>query len=330
MVPHLLQRRGHQEETAAFELTRNDGTVGYLATRCDNPAALDPPVEDKGPTVEAGTIVFKRLGADDDGSLVTMSSDGSTSGTIRPPDGWDGVGMPSIGPDGRTITALLYRNGDRPGAGIAQGTLRDGLHAIYETTDYLSCPRQSADETVLVTANDSERLAAPAELLVISEGAATVVDLPVADFFCGVQLESGEYVLDEAQTDRTKPGVLARVDPTTGELSQIADGPGCTTLSSDLSARSGRLLLAQTCANVRQTGAYALDPLTGSIDQILQRSAATPTWSPTGEWIAVALAGDDNDRRDDVTIWLLRPDGSGLRRLTDTPSSFPVWTSDEL
>lgn len=44
--------------------------------------------------------------------------------------------------------------------------------------------------------------------------------------------------------------------------------------------------------------------------------AVTPTWSPDGEWIAFASNHEGN-----YDIYLIRPDGSDLRRLTNTPQA---------
>jgi TolB protein len=51
----------------------------------------------------------------------------------------------------------------------------------------------------------------------------------------------------------------------------------------------------------------------------------SPAWSPDGEWIAFM-----SDRKGNANIWLVRPDGSDLRQLTDLPgiSEYPTWAPD--
>jgi len=51
----------------------------------------------------------------------------------------------------------------------------------------------------------------------------------------------------------------------------------------------------------------------------------SPVWSPRGEWIAFA-----NRLEDDTEICLIRPDGSGLKNLTQNPArdSDPAWSPD--
>jgi Tol biopolymer transport system component len=50
-----------------------------------------------------------------------------------------------------------------------------------------------------------------------------------------------------------------------------------------------------------------------------------PDWSPTGEWIAFA-----SDRDGDFEIWLVHPDGTGLRKLVagGGRNNHPHWSPD--
>lgn len=50
-----------------------------------------------------------------------------------------------------------------------------------------------------------------------------------------------------------------------------------------------------------------------------------PDWSPDGQWIAFA-----SDRSGELEIWVVRPDGSGLKQVTSGPGSktWPAWSPD--
>lgn len=50
-----------------------------------------------------------------------------------------------------------------------------------------------------------------------------------------------------------------------------------------------------------------------------------PDWSPDGQWIAFA-----SDRSGELEIWVVRPDGSGLKQITSGPGSktWPAWSPD--
>jgi Tol biopolymer transport system component len=47
-----------------------------------------------------------------------------------------------------------------------------------------------------------------------------------------------------------------------------------------------------------------------------------PAWSPDGQWIALGV--DLEDRPSESGVFLVRPDGSEIRRATDMPLQ-PVW-----
>lgn len=51
-----------------------------------------------------------------------------------------------------------------------------------------------------------------------------------------------------------------------------------------------------------------------------------PQWSPKGDWIVFT---SDRERTGDFKLFLIRPNGSGLRKLTDSPGdAHPIWSPD--
>jgi TolB protein len=58
---------------------------------------------------------------------------------------------------------------------------------------------------------------------------------------------------------------------------------------------------------------YILEIATGRVRRITQTSETerTSAWSPDGKWIVFSADNDDSS-----AIWLIRPDGTGLRELS--------------
>lgn len=58
-----------------------------------------------------------------------------------------------------------------------------------------------------------------------------------------------------------------------------------------------------------------------------QYSSVCPVWSPDGNWIVYVSNGEDEWE----DVWVIRPDGSGARNVTNTPAvneSHPHWSPD--
>lgn len=69
-------------------------------------------------------------------------------------------------------------------------------------------------------------------------------------------------------------------------------------------------------------GIYLLNTQDGDLNQLTSRFGISPAWSPDGAWLAFARW-----ERSHYDVYIMRVDGSGLRRLTTDRRSdlFPVW-----
>lgn len=79
-------------------------------------------------------------------------------------------------------------------------------------------------------------------------------------------------------------------------------------------------------AFVRSGRIWVMNP-DGSDQKALTEDGAdcAPAWSPNGRWIAFIRKGGGKERRG---VWLTRPDGTGLRRLTTRPGRRLLWSPD--
>jgi len=54
-----------------------------------------------------------------------------------------------------------------------------------------------------------------------------------------------------------------------------------------------------------------------------------PDWSPSGEWIIFSRNKSITEPDPDTGLWIIKPDGTGLRRLVTTPAAVdPCWSAD--
>src|SRR5262249_41097831 len=77
---------------------------------------------------------------------------------------------------------------------------------------------------------------------------------------------------------------------------------------------------------------WILDLATGATRQITTESdprvtVGLPVWSPNGTYLALVSTRDTPDWGT-LGLWLVRPDGSDLKKVVDGISGFPTWSSD--
>lgn len=316
------------EEQAAYLRAREGAwPVRQIHTACFAPKLLEEPSQDLAPDIEGGTIVFDPVGAHDPGLLAVSSGGGKTT-EIAPPSGWDDLDEPTAGPDGRTIVAVARRGGGSPSIGLAVGRLDGGFEVVYENpTANLACPRIDAQQRILVT--ELGQGGNPNTLLSVVNGTATRVELPVAEFYCAEQLREGTLLLGSATDDRQVYGGVALREGTDDDV-PVYTPADCNNLITGSAPDGATELIVQTCDDVTKSGLYKLDIDSGEATQLAEGLAATARWSPSGEWITFGHSPSTGPSAETVRVWALKADGTGLRRITDTASSFPAWVSDEL
>jgi TolB protein len=269
--------------------TRFDGTNGHVI-------ALNPKWDGEDEVTSAPGVQAHSVTAPD-GSFIAYSqvgSDGSSIERVNPATGsvtllnegsqWSMV--PSISPDGK---------------GIAFTSDADGNYEIY---------------TMAADGSDVRQL--------------TFTDPPIQHV--GPKYSpDGSLLLYASDADEADPSNFQDL-----WLMPADGGPG-RRITTDLNNREsrswspdGRQIVTQTIVdgvgqlvvmnadgtNQRQITRLGADTPTFTPGGIFppMRGAVTPAWSPNGEWIAFASNHEGN-----YDIYLMRPDGSDLTRITDTP-----------
>ena len=75
---------------------------------------------------------------------------------------------------------------------------------------------------------------------------------------------------------------------------------------------------------------YVIDPDGTNMRQITKTGgqASGSEWSPRGDWIAFTAGERDKNGTDEGGLFVIRPDGSGLKRLRAVESQFGGWSPD--
>lgn len=139
-------------------------------------------------------------------------------------------------------------------------------------------------------------------------------------------------------SERRGSADIYRAHPDGSRLERLTDSPAFddqATLSPD-----GRFL-AFVSSRGGQADIWILTLATGQLRNITNHPAGDfrPSWSPDGHWIAFSSDRDSKKPKDQgggfttvhsTEIYLLHPDGSGLRRVTQTQTfaGSPSWSPD--
>jgi Tol biopolymer transport system component len=147
---------------------------------------------------------------------------------------------------------------------------------------------------------------------------------------------AGDLIAFESE-EAGRPEIYV-MDPDGGNVRRLTDSVG-NNLSPKWSPDGERLVFASSRdAGNRENGwpeIYVMEPSGAGQTRLTSNSAddEAPAWSPDGQWIALASKRDScpgiaDDAACDWDLYLISPDGSTTRRLTNTPdlSEYnPVW-----
>ena len=146
----------------------------------------------------------------------------------------------------------------------------------------------------------------------------------------------GEWVVFTSERDGSAD--IYRVHPDGAGLQRLTEGPGYddqAALSPD-----GRRLAFVSTRSGGTANIWLLDLATHRYTNVTKNASGNfrPSWSPDGQWIAFSSDRDTKPGRaplswdllQSTAIYLVRPDGTGLRRLTDLGgySGSPQWSCD--
>jgi hypothetical protein len=293
---------------------------------CDAPQLAHLPTQDRADRPEPGTVVYDSL--ESAHGLLAVPSGGGPTRELPAPTGWDDLSHPAVAADGRTIAALAVAPQH---SGIAIGRLNGPFTVIAvlpagTTADCVEWDRSTGDILATVQGRDFR----PQHLRIHQDGSSQAMTLSVAHVDCASGMDDGRLLLDGATADVDDFGAVGveRADGT--GYRRIYEPKDCNVLARRVAPDRPVAATFQTCAALRSNGLVLLDLATGHHTHPVTGLVGVPSWSPLGDWLVFGLAPIGTDPVQTTRLYLMRPDGSGLRRLTDAPSSFAAWVTDEL
>lgn len=297
--------------------------ISGLYAECRAPELASYPVEDRVASVEDGLIVFNRP-AGAGGALFTTSPEGGDVTKIRGAEGWDDVRDISVDPGGTRMAGVAFRDGYETTA-IAVGSVADGFDVIYEPDEAsVSCPQWSADGTrVIATVTIGGVAAGVVEIGL--DGDVNGISVDLADFYCADELSDGRLVLGYATEDLSVSGGVAVVASDGAGPVSIFRLEGCGHQIGDV-ASDDRILLSVSCRDPLESGLYVVD-VDGNAERLVSGLIAVPRWSPSGDSIVFGLLPLGFDPRTQISAWIVRSDGTGLRQVEQPPSSWTAWVA---
>lgn len=297
--------------------------ASVLPTISGNATPSEKPAVSEAPSLEpaSGRIVFGQWD-ESVGDFVTYLIDpNGTTETLLLPGGNE---CPRWSPDGKDVSlgSGILENAGRPDSIFRAFTTFDHTRYLPDPTLNLGCPIWSPDGERLAYEGWDE--SDPKRNGIYMLDAANGSDLRRITFSPdGAHDQPGSYSADGSQL------FFARVEPDReqGPLMVVGtDGSDARLVTGDAYGPPSLSPDGQTLLTARSGSLYLITANGGSATEIeilnTTSQASGSSWSPDGTWIVfslIALRGGDIAR--------VRPDGTGLFRITDDPADegFADW-----
>lgn len=302
------------------------GAFDLLEARCAHPELAVALEEDPESDPPGGTVIVKELGAGAARGLLAVPMGGGQPFELEPPTGWDELHQPWVDHESGEVLAIASR--DDGATAIALGSVVSGFDEVIETeAPTMYCPARSSDGTILVTAQLEHN--ATVLLAVAPDGNAQRVEVPLTNPICarptleGIVVVGGDDVRDFGEvTHLTGRGL--------SDVTQLSDEPGCNEIVGSVADGDGLVVTARTCPDAGQSGLVVRSLQGGQARLLLAGRVSVPALSPDGEWVTFGHAPLGTNLAEAQQVWVMRQDGTGLRRVIERASTLPVWTADEL
>ena len=303
----------------------NDNTSSYLADADgSNEVALPFTRGNFDWSFDSKEIVYQKRVDPSHADIFVYSVDTKQSRNITNHPGFDAD--PSFSPDGKQIVFVSSRYGnnelyliDKDGGGTKRLTFdpSDDSHPVF-----------SPDGTAIAFTSDRKNESADAYLLLNPGGNA--ITLPLTDWKSNETVEPGCWSHDGTRiaffSDRNGKDDIYVVSAEVVRAQLLLADP-----KSDLGFPSyspdGAKIVYQSELEDRSGEIRVLDLATRQTSMVLKTEMpdTAPAWSPDGKWIAF-----QNRSESDTEICVIKPDGTGLKNLTNNPAKdvTPAWSPD--
>lgn len=323
----VTREDGEQIRTADHAFHRN---VAYerLVIGCRAPELAGGPARETTEDPPDGRLVFVR--PDDPRDIeagVRLVVTDSTAGGERvlpPPTPWEALGWLDVEPGADHGLLLAARQGSDFGTLVLSAT-GEVLDTVQRAPGQLMCPAWNVgSDQVLGLDNTSDADQRRVHLIDLTGARPSApLDLPFATVGCADFVDADRLVVSEAAPSHDEDRGVWTVGVDGSDPRELHTPEGCTTQVGAVDPAGTRVALAQACLDPLDDGVWVLDLTTGDADQVVTGHAATPKWSPDGEWLVFGFS--PLGERTVLGIWQARADGRQLRRLVDPLVYGPVW-----